>query len=137
MCEVGCWPLLIIVFYQVEMYRTTKSRAICLKNKSDGTRVNVFNDPLPRWKERNDRFPIVATIPRRVFTISATSEQPLWLFSAAGQIVMKCRRCCEKATSRFNMKRKWKKEKGKKDKNQFDVCHKLDKAWPFCGFCYL
>lgn len=35
------------------------------KKKSEITRVRVFNDPLPWWKERNDRFFLVANVIRR------------------------------------------------------------------------
>lgn len=57
------------------------------KTDTQGNEVNVFNNPLPWWKENSYRFPLVAALARQMLAIPATSAQSERLFSKAGQIV--------------------------------------------------
>ena len=54
----------------------------------DRITANVFNAPLPRWKENYSSIPLVAALGIHMLAISATSAQSDLLFSKVGQIVM-------------------------------------------------
>lgn len=65
----------------------TPSMVVFHCDVGDRKTVNVFNDPLPRWKEKYKRFPLVVALALKMLAIPATSPQSERLFSKASQTV--------------------------------------------------